>query len=53
MLREKFADESEEDVSFLAGWMYADLFLAMMVVFLATIVVNKTYGRRKIIWIFF
>ncbi|NDI07389.1 MAG: hypothetical protein EBY82_01000 [Actinobacteria bacterium] len=27
----------EEDLTFLAGWMYADLFLAMMVVFLATI----------------
>jgi hypothetical protein len=27
----------EDDVTFLAGWMYADLFLAMMVVFLATI----------------
>ena len=27
----------EEDVTFLAGWMYADLFLAMMIVFLATI----------------
>ena len=28
---------TEEDLTFLAGWMYADLFLAMMVVFLATI----------------
>jgi hypothetical protein len=27
----------KEDVTFLAGWMYADLFLAMMVVFLATV----------------
>ena len=43
MLREKFADESEEDVSFLAGWMYADLFLAMMVVFLATITFIPEY----------
>ena len=29
--------EREEDLTFLAGWMYADVFLAMMVVFLATI----------------
>jgi len=27
----------EDDVTFLAGWMYADLFLAMMIIFLATI----------------
>ena len=27
----------DSDTSFLAGWMYADLFLALMVVFLATI----------------
>jgi len=31
------AQPSKEDVTFLAGWMYADLFLAMMVVFLATV----------------
>lgn len=29
--------EENADTSFLAGWMYADLFLALMVVFLATI----------------
>ncbi len=34
---------SEEDVTFLAGWMYADLFLALMVVFLATISFVPTY----------
>mgnify|MGYP003353057049 CR=1 FL=1 len=28
---------AESDTTFLAGWMYADLFLALMVVFLATI----------------
>jgi hypothetical protein len=28
---------AREDATFLAGWMYADLFLAMMVVFLATV----------------
>jgi len=33
----------EEDVTFLAGWMYADLFLALMVVFLATISFVPTY----------
>ena len=27
----------DDDLTFLAGWMYADLFLAMMVVFLATV----------------
>lgn len=34
---------TEEDVTFLAGWMYADLFLALMVVFLATISFVPTY----------
>ena len=29
--------DAESDTTFLAGWMYADLFLALMVVFLATI----------------
>lgn len=29
--------DSDSDTSYLAGWMYADLFLALMVVFLATI----------------
>ena len=36
--RRSLVSESESsDTSFLAGWMYADLFLALMVVFLATI----------------
>lgn len=30
-------EEPEEDLLGLAGWMYADLFLALMVIFLATI----------------
>ena len=30
-------EDPESDATFLAGWMYADLFLALMVVFLATI----------------
>jgi hypothetical protein len=34
---EAFESEFTEDVSEQAGWMYADLFLAMMVLFLATI----------------
>jgi hypothetical protein len=34
---------TENDVTFLAGWMYADLFLALMVVFLATISFVPTY----------
>lgn len=29
--------DADSDTTFLAGWMYADLFLALMVVFLATI----------------
>ena len=48
-----------EDVTHLAGWMYADLFLALMVVFLATISfvpayltnarqVNSTYNYVKV-----
>ena len=43
--RRKAATEStiSSDTSFLAGWMYADLFLALMVVFLATISFVPTY----------
>jgi hypothetical protein len=38
----------EEDLTFLAGWMYADLFLAMMVVFLATIsFVPEYFGNNQ------
>ena len=37
------ARAAEEDVTFLAGWMYADLFLALMIVFLATISFVPTY----------
>ncbi len=38
----------EEDLTFLAGWMYADLFLAMMVVFLATIsFVPEYFGNNS------
>ena len=40
---ERRARAAEEDVTFLAGWMYADLFLALMVVFLATISFVPTY----------
>lgn len=55
-----FLDTSiDADTSFLAGWMYADLFLALMVVFLATISfvpqylsssikVNSTYNYVRI-----
>ena len=35
--RSLVAESESSDTSFLAGWMYADLFLALMVVFLATI----------------
>ena len=39
---------SEDDLTFLAGWMYADLFLAMMVVFLATIsFVPEYFGNSQ------
>jgi hypothetical protein len=39
---------AEEDLTFLAGWMYADLFLAMMVVFLATIsFVPEYFGNNQ------
>jgi hypothetical protein len=37
MRKRSSAQPPKEDVTFLAGWMYADLFLAMMVVFLATV----------------
>lgn len=43
MLRTKYSEAEVEDVSFLAGWMYADLFLAMMVVFLATVTFIPEY----------
>jgi len=40
---QKRGKATDEDVTFLAGWMYADLFLALMVVFLATISFVPTY----------
>ncbi len=43
MLRTKYVETEDEDVSFLAGWMYADLFLAMMVIFLATVTFIPEY----------
>jgi len=36
-MRGRFIAKEEEDSSNLAGWMYADLLLALMVIFLATI----------------
>jgi hypothetical protein len=36
-MRGRFIVKEEEDSSNLAGWMYADLLLALMVIFLATI----------------
>lgn len=36
-MRSKYSDPIEEDLSGQAGWMYTDLMLALMVVFLATI----------------
>jgi len=42
--RRNVADATtQSDTSFLAGWMYADLFLALMVVFLATISFVPSY----------
>ena len=42
--------DTQSDTSFLAGWMYADLFLALMVVFLATISFVPTYltGAKQV-----
>lgn len=36
-MRKRVGQVEEEDASHLAGWMYADLLLALMVIFLATI----------------
>ena len=36
-MRARYTPEEPEDASHLAGWMYADLLLALMVIFLATI----------------
>ena len=36
-MRKRASHVEEEDASHLAGWMYADLLLALMVIFLATI----------------
>jgi len=36
-MRTRFTPEEPGDASHLAGWMYADLLLALMVIFLATI----------------
>lgn len=43
MIQSKNAETEDEDVSFLAGWMYADLLLAMMVIFLATVTFIPEY----------
>lgn len=48
MRRRPKKTNSEDDLTFLAGWMYADLFLAMMVVFLATIsFVPEYFGNNQ------
>jgi hypothetical protein len=46
VINPKYSETEDEDVSFLAGWMYADLFLAMMVVFLATVTFIPEYIGR-------
>jgi len=46
VIQNRFSDTEDEDVSFLAGWMYADLFLAMMVIFLATVTFIPEYIGR-------
>jgi hypothetical protein len=43
MFKSKNVVGGENDTSFLAGWMYADLFLAMMVIFLATVTFIPEY----------
>ena len=44
--RLRSASDIDEDDSLLAGWMYADLFLALMVVFLATVTFIPEYLGR-------
>jgi len=46
VIRAYNSESEDEDVSFLAGWMYADLFLAMMVIFLATVTFIPEYIGR-------
>ena len=46
MIRTRYSENEEEDVSFLAGWMYADLFLATTVIFLATVTFIPEYIGR-------
>ncbi len=46
MIRTRYSQDEEEDVSFLAGWMYADLFLATTVIFLATVTFIPEYIGR-------
>lgn len=46
MIQSKNIEGEDDDVSFLAGWMYADLFLAMMVIFLATVTFIPEYIGR-------
>jgi len=36
-VRRRIAETQQEDITLLAGWMYADLLLGLMVIFLATI----------------
>ena len=42
-MRKRQEEGKTEDSTLLAGWMYADLFLAMMVIFLATVTFIPEY----------
>ena len=46
-MRKKPVVEEQEDTTAQAGWMYADLFLALMVVFLATISFVPTFNGNS------
>lgn len=46
-MRSKRVVREQEDTTSQAGWMYADLFLALMVVFLATISFVPTYNGNQ------
>jgi hypothetical protein len=46
-MRKKSSIRAQEDTTAQAGWMYADLFLALMVVFLATISFVPTFNGNQ------
>jgi hypothetical protein len=50
-MRRRPSEAEQEDITLLAGWMYADLLLGLMVIFLATIsfVPLNSYASKSLV----